>query len=166
MQAACRKPAASPTSPDQDITTMRGIEIPIVAMAIGAAIAIVSMVVGAIRKSMAEKSRHDTYARMVASGQVDRQMLEDILRAIEKRPAPGPDRGGAGMFLQRLVFLIGWLGIFTGIGLLIVGGVSGDDDVCLGGGIVLVGGVGLASAPIAWREVKTKLLGESRSFES
>ena len=112
----------------------------------------------AAHKRRALELKHETYRCMLESGQIERHVLEQIIAGIEGRrlPRSWPGTMSPG-FLSRLSFLVGWLSIFVGIGLAIAAQMQRfDRDLMTAAGIVGLAGLGLASLPMAWREVHAK----------
>ncbi len=56
----------------------------------------------------------------------------------------------------RFLFGLGWLGLFVGVGVLIVGGVIGEDEALAAGGVISAISFGVMSLPMAMRELDRK----------
>ena len=63
---------------------------------------------------------------------------------------PGPSR-----FLAT-VLALGWVTLFTGLGIWAIGGMVGDDDVAAGGVLTGIIGFGLVTYPFALRELEAR----------
>jgi hypothetical protein len=87
------------------------------------------------------------------SPHLDRPTIESLtfqLTGHRARPGTGPGRLLAG------VLALGWLALFTGIGLWIAGEVGRDHDLFAGGIITAIIGFGLVTYPFALRELETR----------
>jgi hypothetical protein len=87
------------------------------------------------------------------SPHLDRPTIESLTYQLTgHRVRPG---GGHGR-LMALVLALGWLALFTGIGLWIAGEFSHDRDMFAGGIITAVVGFGLVTYPFALRELEAR----------
>ncbi len=60
-------------------------------------------------------------------------------------------------FLARNgIFVIGWLGIFTGLGMAAWGGADGDEDILGGGLLMSFISFGIVTVPLALRELQAR----------
>ena len=143
------------------LSSMNGGEFWFVLMNVGLVFAVLSRVFAHKRRTL--ELKHETYRVMLESGQLDRQTLDQIISSIEGRPVPVRRNWsgfGSGIF-ARASFLVGWLSIFVGLGLLVGGQMSRERDMVTAGFIVGLVGIGLASLPLAWREVQAKAAPEA-----
>jgi hypothetical protein len=87
------------------------------------------------------------------SPHLDRPTIESLtyqLTGHRARPGTGPNR------LMAMVLALGWLALFTGIGLWIAGDLCNDRDLFAGGVITAVIGFGLVTYPFALRELEAR----------
>lgn len=85
---------------------------------------------------------------------IDRQTIESLTYQLTGARKP---RQGVGM--QRLmagVLAVGWLGLFTGIGVWVFGEMTHDSDVFAGGIITTIASFGLVTYPFALRELEAR----------
>jgi hypothetical protein len=93
----------------------------------------------------------------IRSGNLEPQAQDELVQELtgrrirrhdlQPRPAWNP---------SRLLFGLGWLGLFVGVGVLIVGGVIGEDEALAAGGIISAISFGVMSLPMAMRELDRK----------
>lgn len=85
---------------------------------------------------------------------VDRATLEALTFQITGRRAaqqePRQPR------FMAMVLAVGWLALFTGIGVWVLGGVTGDDDAMAGGVLTAIIGFGVVTYPFALRELEAR----------
>lgn len=84
---------------------------------------------------------------------VDRATIEALtFRLTGHRPAAPPSQP---RFLAILL-AVGWLTLFTGIGVWVLGGVTNEDDAIAGGVLTAIIGFGLVTYPFALRELEAR----------
>jgi len=84
---------------------------------------------------------------------LDRGTIETLTYQLTgQRPPrhPSPSR-----FLAT-VLALGWIALFTGLGIWAIGGLVGDDDVTAGGVLTGIIGFGLVTYPFALRELEAR----------
>lgn len=85
---------------------------------------------------------------------VDRAMIETLTYQLTGARKP---RQGAGM--QRLmaaVLAVGWVGLFTGVGIGVYGDLTNCNDAFAGGIITTIASFGLVTYPFALRELEAR----------
>lgn len=83
---------------------------------------------------------------------IDRATLESLTQQLTGRRAP---RDGTTPWMA-FVLSVGWIALFVGIGIAVVGGVFNDDDATMGGVVASVAGFGLVTWPFALRELEAR----------
>jgi hypothetical protein len=137
-------------------------------MAISASCVIGIVAIRAQHRARIARLRHDLYLKMLESGKVSKEEMEEMLhgigggsRAIRAAPAENAPVGG----FFRFVVGIGWLGVMTAIGLL-VGSMfadSGDrSGMALAAAIVGAVSLGLVGLPIGLRELTGRGAGSQK----
>jgi hypothetical protein len=86
---------------------------------------------------------------------IDRATLESLTYQLTGHRAPRAPVGGGGVF-QAIVLAIGWLALFTGIGVWVGGEYSHDSEMFLGGIVTTIVGFGLVTYPFALRELEAR----------
>jgi hypothetical protein len=84
---------------------------------------------------------------------LDRAAIESLSYQLTgHRPlrTPGPNR------LLATVLLLGWITLFTGLGVWAIGAVGGDNGVSAGGMLTAIVGFGLVTYPFALRELEAR----------
>lgn len=85
---------------------------------------------------------------------IDRDSITALAQQITGRKAPqapnGPGR------LQAFVLAIGWLTLFSGLGILAIGELTGAGKAAASGVLVAVIGFGLVTYPFALRELEAR----------
>lgn len=89
------------------------------------------------------------------SPHLDRPTIESLAFQLTGQRARPAAAGGSGR-LMALVLALGWLALFTGIGLWIAGELCRDHDLFAGGVITAVIGFGLVTYPFALRELEAR----------
>jgi hypothetical protein len=115
-------------------------------------------VMHAWRRKDETKLKHATWQKLLETGQLDRKTLEDIVSNAE-------GRGGGwleAILNGSLLFVVGWIGIFVGLAFLAGGACFNDEDMVGGGFIVGLISLGLATLPLAWREVQERFRHEGQ----
>ena len=85
---------------------------------------------------------------------VDRQTIESLTYQLTGARKP---RQGAGMArLMAGVLAIGWIGLFTGIGIWVYGEMTHCSDAFAGGIITTIASFGLVTYPFALRELEAR----------
>lgn len=85
---------------------------------------------------------------------IDRATLESLTyqltghRPIAARTGPGR--------MMALLLAIGWLGLFTGLGLWLAGAMTNQRDMSIGGMVTSIIGFGVVTYPFALRELETR----------
>jgi len=67
-----------------------------------------------------------------------------------------PVRGGGPSRLMAFVLAIGWIALFTGIGIAAIGGITNYDDAIAGGAVTSIIGFGFVTYPFALRELEAR----------
>ncbi len=84
---------------------------------------------------------------------IDRPTLETLTYQLTgHRPPRQPGTSRTMAFLLA----IGWLGLFTGLGLWVAGEMTGCEDVAMSGMITAIVGFGLVTYPFALRELEAR----------
>ncbi len=84
---------------------------------------------------------------------IDRAMLETLtFQLTGQRPPSAP---GSGPLLATLL-AIGWVALFTGLGVLAIGQILGESSATAGGLLTSIVGFGLVTYPFALRELEGK----------
>lgn len=121
-----------------------------------AAIAVVWTVLSLIesrRKHQSENAR--LLEEALKNPALDRATLETLTYQLTgKRPLRGPHENKSGFL--AFVLALGWIGLFTGIGLLIGGELENDRDLATAGWIVGLVGFGFVTYPFALRELEAR----------
>lgn len=85
------------------------------------------------------------------SPHVDRQLIETLTWQLTgNRPRPGGSR------LVTLLLAVGWVGLFTGLGMLAGGEMARSNDVTVAGAVVAIIGFGVITFPFALREFEAR----------
>ena len=92
----------------------------------------------------------------IKSGNVDRNTVEDLAAALSgRKPAPrqtdGTPRPRGTAWLA-----LGWIGIFVGLGIAGIGGVSEEEGAIGAGVLVTLISFGITTYPFALRELETR----------
>lgn len=68
-----------------------------------------------------------------------------------------PPRSNHPSRFMAVVLAVGWLALFTGIGIMAIGSMlPGEDEVCAAGALVAIIGFGLVTYPFALRELEAR----------
>jgi len=67
-----------------------------------------------------------------------------------------PVRGGGPSRFMAFLLAIGWIALFTGIGVAAIGGITSSEDATAGGVVTLIIGFGLVTYPFALRELEAR----------
>jgi len=141
-----------------------GAFVPIFAIFVGLVVAAIAIRSG--QQQRIAKLRYDLYVKMLDSGRVTKEEMEEMLHGVggASRRRPREDSAPHGSF-ARLLVAVGWLGLMTAFGLFIASRIvtSIDDREPMTLASVIVGAVslGLVGLPIGIRE----LTGGARSRE-
>jgi hypothetical protein len=84
---------------------------------------------------------------------LDRATIETLAHQLTGRR---PVRNGGPSPLSTLVLAIGWIALFVGVSLVVIGGVFDDDGLAMGGIVTAISGFGLVTWPFALRELETR----------
>ena len=107
----------------------------------------VYMVTRISAKEKAERRRLDLIERALDSGAIDEATQRELVASVVKRPT------------QRMpwLFVAGWIGLFVGVGLIVVGSMSHRMDYMLPQAIMVVTvSFAVLSLPIAAREFTSR----------
>tara|TARA_R110002072_G_scaffold67163_3_gene165081 strand:+ start:83311 stop:83721 length:411 start_codon:yes stop_codon:yes gene_type:complete len=85
---------------------------------------------------------------------VDRAMIETL--TYQLTGARKPQRGLGMQRLMAAVLALGWLGLFTGIGIWVYGEMTHSNDAYAGGIITTIASFGLVTYPFALRELEAR----------
>jgi hypothetical protein len=101
----------------------------------------------------AAEDRRRLLEEAIRSG-ADRQVIEALTwHATGARPQQPRAAGGAAM---AVLLAIGWITLFVGVGVGVLGGMSGWDDTIGAGVLVSIIGFGLVTYPFALRELEAR----------
>jgi hypothetical protein len=131
--------------------------IPIFAIFVGLVVAALAIRSG--QRQRIAKLRYELYVKMLESGRVTKEEMEEMLHGIGGE-GRGPSRRGAegaagGPFIRLLVG-VGWLGLMTALGLLVASFVtvtSDSDEFQIAAAIVGAVSLGFIGLPIGIREL-------------
>ena len=85
---------------------------------------------------------------------VDRATIESLTYQLT---GSRPPRSNHPSRFMALVLAVGWLALFTGIGIMVIGSmIPGGDETCAAGALVAIIGFGLVTYPFAVRELETR----------
>lgn len=85
---------------------------------------------------------------------VDRATIETLTYQLTGHRPP---RSNHPTRFMAVVLAIGWLALFTGIGIMVIGSMlPGEDEVCAAGALVSIIGFGLVTYPFALRELEAR----------
>jgi hypothetical protein len=84
---------------------------------------------------------------------LDRTTIESLTYQLTGARPPQQRRPTA---LTAVVLAIGWITLFTGIGVMMIGGVVDDEDAVAAGALVSMVGFGLVTYPFALRELEAR----------
>ena len=85
---------------------------------------------------------------------IDRNMIESLTYQLTGARS---QRANAGAHrLMAIVLAIGWVGLFSGIGIWVLGEMISDNDTIAGGIITSIVGFGLVTYPFALRELEAR----------
>lgn len=103
-------------------------------------------------RAKARSERTKLLEEALKSPNVDRATIESLAYQLTgaRRPRELGNRFMAG------VLAIGWMGLFVGIGVWVLGEFIGDRDTIAGGVITLVVGFGMVTYPFALRELESR----------
>ncbi len=101
-----------------------------------------------------QKRRLDLVAQALQAGQLDERLRHELLGAVA---APGPK--------TPIWVVLGWLGLFAGIGLLIVAATTNERDMWPAGIMVTAVSFAVLSLPIAAREMQGRKTAASPRVE-
>ncbi|MFT4515078.1 MAG: hypothetical protein ACI89X_001214 [Planctomycetota bacterium] len=85
---------------------------------------------------------------------VDRAMIETL--TYQLTGARKPRQGAAMQRLMAVVLAVGWVGLFTGIGIWVFGEMTHCNDAVAGGIITTIASFGLVTYPFALRELEAR----------
>ncbi|HEX6813277.1 MAG TPA: hypothetical protein VF384_16770 [Planctomycetota bacterium] len=86
--------------------------------------------------------------------QVDRALIESLTFQLTGSRPPQSNRPGRFM---AVVLAIGWLSLFTGLGIMAIGSmIRGGDETVAAGALVSIIGFGLVTYPFALRELEAR----------
>ena len=84
---------------------------------------------------------------------LDRATIESLTYQLTGSQPPRSNRPGR---VMAVVLAIGWLALFTGIGIMAIGSLGSDDDIVAAGALVAIIGFGLVTYPFALRELEAR----------
>lgn len=124
---------------------------------VGALIAIVSMLFTFAKnwldaRERARGERVRLLEEALKNPNVDRGTVEALAYQLTGARRP---RGGPGRFLA-LVLALGWITLFAGIGVSVLGEVTHDKEALAGGIVTAIVGFGLVTYPFALRELEAR----------
>jgi hypothetical protein len=91
----------------------------------------------------------------IRNPQFDRQAVENFAYQLTGNPPPrpGPGKRNTGV---KLLLACGWITLFTGLGVWVLGGMTGTDGARAAGMLVSIIGFGLVTYPFALRELEAR----------
>ena len=84
---------------------------------------------------------------------LDRATIESLTYQLTGHRSP---RAGGTSRVMAMLLAVGWLALFTGLGLWVLGEMSGGDGVVAAGVLTAVVGFGLVTYPFALRELESR----------
>ena len=113
----------------------------------------------ALRKNRVAKLRHDLYVKMLETGNVSKEEMEEMLHGIgaegsRRWRAEGEPERPSGFF--RFLVAVGWIGLMVAFGLGIAGFLTAGPDrtgMLIAAAIVGAASFGLVGLPIGLREL-------------
>jgi hypothetical protein len=125
------------------------IDAPALLLVIFAFIAVMSVIQNRTRE---RKERLRALEEAIRNGQLDDETKRDLVTELTGR-RPRPHRGSVSEHGRlALVFGLGWLGLFLGVGLMM----SGDNDAFEAGSVIAPLSFGLVTLPLALRELAAR----------
>ena len=121
--------------------------------------AVVAIGIRAKTEEQVARLRHDLYVKMLESGKVTKEEMEEMLHGVGQGTRPGPRESAArasscGFF--RFLVAVGWLGLLTALGLFVASRFAADSirsNMAIASAIVGAVALGLIGLPIALREL-------------
>lgn len=101
-------------------------------------------------KSKENREKLRLLEEAIRGGHLDEQMRADLMYGLAGKRRPRRERSPFN--LSRLLFGLGWMALFVGVGLLF----AGDRDMFTGGCIVSGIGFGFVTMPLAYRELDSR----------
>lgn len=105
------------------------------------------------QRAVARKDNVRLLEEALKNPALDRATIESL--AFQLTGARTPRGGGQGRFLA-FVLAIGWLTLFTGIGILVIGAMIGRPEPSAAGALVALIGFGIVTYPFALRELEAR----------
>lgn len=95
--------------------------------------------------------------KALTSGSLDSETIQELAYGLSgkkppKREKPPGTRGS-------VILALGWITLFVGIGIAVLGGVTGSDEPIAAGVLVAVVGFGVTTYPFALRELEARRSG-------
>ena len=84
---------------------------------------------------------------------IDRATIESL--TYQLTGAKNPQKAGASV-LMSIVLAIGWIALFAGIGIWVLGDLTNEKDALAGGVVTSIVGFGLVTYPFALRELEAR----------
>lgn len=106
-------------------------------------------------RSKARSERTRLLEEALKNPAVDRATVESLAYQLTGARSPRRPNEGAGR-LMAIVLAFGWMALFVGIGVWVLGEYIRDTDTVAGGIVTLVVGFGLVTYPFALRELESR----------
>ena len=105
------------------------------------------------QRAKAQSDRVQLLEEALKNPAIDRGTIETLAYQLTGAHKRAHQRGGR---LLALVLALGWLALFTGSGIWVLGEVVGERDAVAGGIITSIVGFGLVTYPFALRELESR----------
>lgn len=107
-----------------------------------------------VQRSKTRQARFRLVERALQDGNLDDTARKQLLESISAPGWAGILHQQIAFLARHVVFVVGWLGIFTGLGLTAWGGIEGEEDVLGVGVVVALISFGVVTVPMALRELQ------------
>ena len=107
-----------------------------------------------VHRSKHKQARLRLVERALQEGNLDDATRKQLLDSISASGWAGALQQQIAFLARHVVFVSGWLGIFTGLGMTAWGGIEGDQDVIGIGVVVALISFGVVTVPMALRELQ------------
>ena len=110
------------------------------------------------QRAQARSERTKLLEEALRNPAIDRPTLTSLAHQLTGVKPPstngaGPSSGGG---LQALLLALGWLTLFVGLGVWVLGEMTDSSDACAGGVLTSLIGFGLVTYPFALRELQAR----------
>lgn len=106
------------------------------------------------QKNRLEAQRMQLLEQALRQGQLDRHGVEQLTQQLGSVPPPPPAQRQSRWL--ALLLALGWVTLFVGIGIAVLGTMLGGKDEFAAGALVSIIGFGLVTYPFALRELEAR----------